>query len=118
MTAHTKFPKYTDGNTSLLADWVINHPRRDGPEGETLKERMERWDRERAEKAAEPVPNPCPFFSCDDGHLYVEKAWSGQGWQVQCEVCKARGPIMFTLAEAVNAWNKVALMTIEARRSA
>ena len=62
--------------------------------------------------------NPCPFFNCNNEHLYVEKVWGGQGWQVQCEECKARGPIMFTLAEAVNSWNKVTLMTIEARRSA
>ena len=112
------FPKFSDQNTSPLGDWVTNHPGRDGPEGETVEERMKRWDRERVEKAAEPVPNPCPFFSCDDGYLYVEKVWRGQGWQVQCETCKARVPIMFTPAEAVNAWNKVDPMTIEARRSA
>jgi len=69
------------------------------------------WERAVGEIELEKSMSPCPFCgqaSGTGGHLYAEEVWRGNGWRVKCYQCQSSGPIDFTHAEAIAAWNKPA----------
>jgi len=52
----------------------------------------------------EDVPNKCPF--CGGDKLTKHGSYYSADYWIECEKCRARGPIAHTLQAAIRKWNK------------